>query len=124
MRNSEFEKRKKTSACSASQRLNPVAVAKSHPTAERDTRMGGGRFEGANQVLPQRHRDAEGEGPGGAGPYIGWDELRLKIQLLICAVELVQLSPVGVGRKGDGGIAHGGRHGVQLKHPAGRRDIT
>ena len=46
--------------------VNPVALAKKHLTAERETRMGGGRFEGAKPLPTANARSARRFDPGGA----------------------------------------------------------
>jgi hypothetical protein len=63
IRNSDFENTLSDLSVSA---VNPVALAKNHPTAERETRMGGGRFEGANPSAT-----AEAQRRGGVFDFSG-----------------------------------------------------
>jgi len=63
IRNSKSENNLSDLSVSA---VNPVALAKNHPTAERETRMGGGRFEGANHSAT-----AEAQRRGGVLGSIG-----------------------------------------------------
>jgi hypothetical protein len=66
IRNSDFENTLSDLSDLSVSAVNPVALAKNHPTAERETRMGGGRFEGANPSAT-----AEAQRRGGVFDFSG-----------------------------------------------------